>query len=332
MQSEHVNDPAEPGLRSAERGGSTLFQKGGPNICTHSSGGTGGFAAAEGGQIAAIVGHGRIVGLGGFQDAGNAFEPRFGQQAAEAGFADTAFADRFVAVQMLTALLLAVVEVEHEEAVKAGAGGDLVDQGGDSGGGAQVVAGGKGVTGIETETETRVAVTTGDHGGKLSHGGAESGALPRGVLEGDPDRVAGGTSEHLPQALDNALNANGGAISLGGAGMQHHTEHSQLRGALKFEGEGGDGLGPGVLAAGGQVDEITVVGGKEADAGGLDGGAEFARRAVGNGRGLPAQLAFGEDLQGVGAGSHRLRHRSEEVARDGHVRPKGAQGGVGGNL
>jgi hypothetical protein len=27
VQSEHVNDPAEPGLRSAERGGSTLFQK-----------------------------------------------------------------------------------------------------------------------------------------------------------------------------------------------------------------------------------------------------------------------------------------------------------------
>jgi len=35
MQSEHVNDPAEPGLRSAERGGSTLFQKGGPNIARH---------------------------------------------------------------------------------------------------------------------------------------------------------------------------------------------------------------------------------------------------------------------------------------------------------
>ena len=32
VQSEHVNDPAEPGLRSAERGGITLFQKGGPNI------------------------------------------------------------------------------------------------------------------------------------------------------------------------------------------------------------------------------------------------------------------------------------------------------------
>jgi glycosyltransferase involved in cell wall biosynthesis len=32
VQSEHVNDPAGPGLRSAERGGSTLFQKGGPNI------------------------------------------------------------------------------------------------------------------------------------------------------------------------------------------------------------------------------------------------------------------------------------------------------------
>jgi len=32
MQSEHVSDPAEPGLRSATRGGSTLFQKGGPNI------------------------------------------------------------------------------------------------------------------------------------------------------------------------------------------------------------------------------------------------------------------------------------------------------------
>ena len=32
MQSEHVSDPAEPGLRSAKRGGSTLFQKGGPNI------------------------------------------------------------------------------------------------------------------------------------------------------------------------------------------------------------------------------------------------------------------------------------------------------------
>jgi hypothetical protein len=31
MQSEHVSDPAEPGLRSAERGGSSLFQKGGPN-------------------------------------------------------------------------------------------------------------------------------------------------------------------------------------------------------------------------------------------------------------------------------------------------------------
>jgi len=32
VQSEHVSDPAEPGLRSARRGGSTLFQKGGPNI------------------------------------------------------------------------------------------------------------------------------------------------------------------------------------------------------------------------------------------------------------------------------------------------------------
>ena len=32
MQSEHVSDPAELGLRSAERGGSTLFQKGGPNM------------------------------------------------------------------------------------------------------------------------------------------------------------------------------------------------------------------------------------------------------------------------------------------------------------
>ena len=32
MQSEHVSDPAEPGLRSAKRGGSTLFQKGGPSI------------------------------------------------------------------------------------------------------------------------------------------------------------------------------------------------------------------------------------------------------------------------------------------------------------
>ena len=31
MQSEHVSDPAEPGLRSARRGGSTLFQKGGPD-------------------------------------------------------------------------------------------------------------------------------------------------------------------------------------------------------------------------------------------------------------------------------------------------------------
>ena len=31
VQSEHVNDPARPGLRSAERGESTLFQKGGPN-------------------------------------------------------------------------------------------------------------------------------------------------------------------------------------------------------------------------------------------------------------------------------------------------------------
>jgi hypothetical protein len=32
MQSEHVSDPAEPGLRSAKRGGSALSQKGGPNI------------------------------------------------------------------------------------------------------------------------------------------------------------------------------------------------------------------------------------------------------------------------------------------------------------
>jgi hypothetical protein len=32
MQSEHVSDPAEPGQRSAKRGGSALSQKGGPNI------------------------------------------------------------------------------------------------------------------------------------------------------------------------------------------------------------------------------------------------------------------------------------------------------------
>ena len=31
MQSEHVSDPAKPGLRRAKRGGTTLFQKGGPN-------------------------------------------------------------------------------------------------------------------------------------------------------------------------------------------------------------------------------------------------------------------------------------------------------------
>ena len=32
MQSEHVSDPVEPGLRSAKRGWITLFQKGGPNM------------------------------------------------------------------------------------------------------------------------------------------------------------------------------------------------------------------------------------------------------------------------------------------------------------
>jgi len=36
MQSEHVSDPAEPGLLSAERGGITLFQKGGPNMACQS--------------------------------------------------------------------------------------------------------------------------------------------------------------------------------------------------------------------------------------------------------------------------------------------------------
>jgi len=35
MQSEHVSDPAEPGLHSAKRGGGTLFQKGGPNRIKH---------------------------------------------------------------------------------------------------------------------------------------------------------------------------------------------------------------------------------------------------------------------------------------------------------
>jgi len=38
MQSEHVSDPAGPGLRSAERGGITLFQKGGPKLAAGPAG------------------------------------------------------------------------------------------------------------------------------------------------------------------------------------------------------------------------------------------------------------------------------------------------------
>ena len=58
MQSEHVSDPAKPGLRSAERGGSTLFQKGGPNIIRqncHAPAGGGGGKIAGSGYLAKLI-------------------------------------------------------------------------------------------------------------------------------------------------------------------------------------------------------------------------------------------------------------------------------------
>ena len=52
MQSEHVSDPAEPGLRSAKRGGSTLFHKGGSSIIRQNGQV---FAGLAGGLILALA-------------------------------------------------------------------------------------------------------------------------------------------------------------------------------------------------------------------------------------------------------------------------------------
>ena len=54
-----IRKKAQPGL--TEGLGTAFPQKGVPNISTHSDGGAGGFAAAEGGQVAAVVGHRNVI-------------------------------------------------------------------------------------------------------------------------------------------------------------------------------------------------------------------------------------------------------------------------------
>lgn len=123
----------------------------------------------------------------------------------------------------------------------------------------QVVAGGKGVAGVDADSHAALVVDAADDAGYLAELESEVAALSGGILYdgGDALGLVEGTVDLLGYLVEAGL--LGGLVEVG-AGVEVEQAESELLAALHLVEECGTGLLQGLFVGIAEVDEIAVVG------------------------------------------------------------------------
>lgn len=126
-------------------------------------------------------------GVGCFEDDGHVVETGVSHEAREELFADTAVAQSLMTVDVASAVFFAVVEVDGSEVLESDFVLKLVEGEVVAHLGAQIVAGGEGVTCVDAHSYAALVVDAADDTGYLAEFEAEVGSLSGSVLDNGCD-------------------------------------------------------------------------------------------------------------------------------------------------
>lgn len=122
-------------------------------------------------------------GVGCFEDDGHIVETGVTHEAREELFADAAVAQGFMTVDVAATTFFAVVEVDGSEVLESDFAFKLVEGEVVAHLGAQIVAGGEGVAGVDAYSYTAFIIDAAYDAGYLAEFEVEVGALSRSVLD-----------------------------------------------------------------------------------------------------------------------------------------------------
>lgn len=216
--------------------------------------------ASQGCQVEAVqvASAGRET-FGGFEDEGATADAPVGQETAEGGFAQLALADVVVAVEAAVEIGFGIVGVDNAETVQADGFVEQSDGVSVTVVGAEIVAGGEDVAGVEADAKAVGRFDSVDDAGEVFEGVAEGVAGAGGGFEQDfssggdffEDTVQGGAD--LVDALDDAPAAVG-------AGVEYKKVDVKKVATAVFVEKGGEAFSiDGSVGCGG-IDQIAAVG------------------------------------------------------------------------
>ncbi len=256
--------------------------------------------AFEGVDIAA----GFVVGLdGGFEDKGLVAELGVREDAVEGGFADLAFADVFVAVEMGGECAFGIVGVDDFDEIETESfvgGGDGFFE---TGGVCNVEAGGEEVAGIEAVADVEVGLASGEiaNDAELFKATADLVAAADGVFEEHGEGRGAEPGGSFGEAEGEGGEALFEGLTFEVAGVEDEVIGGYDFGAIEFAAEGGDGFGADFGIERGEVDQIVGVDDERREVQALAEGGEAGGVGGVGFRGAPHAGTCGEYLEGVGA-------------------------------
>ena len=191
--------------------------------------------------------------------------------------------------------------------------------------GADVVAGGERVLGVEAHPEPVALLHAVDDVADVLEAVAQVGALPGGDLQRDAHLEARAAPVDGVQGTGDCTQAHSFARPGVGSRMGDEAGNVQSLAALHLVHEGGHGLLPQLPVWRAEVQQVGVVGHHRVDPAGLLGVLEGADVVLAQGLCGPLPRGFGKDLDGLATHAVARVKRIVHPARDGHV---GAQEGA----
>ncbi len=184
--------------------------------------------AAEAAEIDAVeVGAAGVDALGRFEDAWDGGKAGIVEKIDEAGAADEALADVFVAVDAAAAFAFGVVDVDAADAVYADLGGQLPHHALIRFGVAEIMAGGEEVAGVKADGETFGRADGVEDAGEVPELVAEHGALAGRALEGYAHGEAGGGGVDVVEGGGDAGEADVDAVAEVRAGVEDKVRNAE---------------------------------------------------------------------------------------------------------
>ena len=200
----------------------------------------------------------RVAGrAGALEDARQTVEARLGQKRRAALHAQLALAERGVAVAVRAERGDRVVDVQRAQPVEPDHAVELVEHLAQALGGADVVAAGEQVAGVEARSEPLAAAGAVDQRRKLLERPAQRAARAGGVL--DVQGAAVGFLQRLGDRLGRPLDRPFGLALQRRAGMQHDADRPERRTRAQRRHQRGQRLLAHLLVLGRQVDQIDGV-------------------------------------------------------------------------